>query len=305
MKFSMAPRILACLLAAAVSVTAQEKCNYTDVNALISQDLKTFYYPWCQTKNERAGGVPDQVSSTGSYKLDCNDAPGAPTGIGYGSLDTSGNRISSTTNVPKNVAYVAIAPDPTSEAQPTSFEIDGEKISSFEDPCNARNEIADVMTGVLWGGAACDPANVTNDIVDFMNEYWGVSSCTFTRDLPFQVYECEKDYLGYGRYEALGWYGVRNREAFWSEHTIWDRAFRVGCMHSDPCNAPERVKEATYRVMDPDYISSSSSDCDACSEYCNDSCSYHCSDSSGAFSVHASWVTMPSILGAIGLMALK
>ena len=294
----MAPRILSCLLAAAASVTAQETCNYTDVNALISQDLKAFFYPWCQTKSEEE--FPDQVRRAGSYKLECLDPPnGAPTGIGYGTLDTSGNRFSKTSNVPKNVVYEAIAPDPTSDATPTSFEINGEKLSPFEDPCNARNEVLTFMTGVLWGGATCDLADVTKDIVDFMNGIWGRSSCTFTTDLPFQVYECESGRES-ARYEALGWYGVQNLEEFWSEHTIYDRAFRVGCVHPDPCNALKRVKEATSRVTNPDFIGNSSSNCDVCSEYCNDSCSYYCSS---AFSMRASLVTMLSILGTIALMA--
>jgi len=307
----MNPRIiLSCLLVVSVSVsvptTAQNNCNYTDVNALILNGLRSYFNPWCGTNtiNEAL------MSTTGSYKLDCNDlVPYAPEGIGYGLLDTSGGRGTSTTNVPKNVVYEAIAPDPLSEAKPTSFEIDGHRISSFEDPCNASNEVADFMTDVLWGNATCAVTNVTNEIVGFMNDVWGRSSCTFIEDLPLTVYECKREGYdwSYARYEALGWYGVRNQEEFWSEHTIWDRAFRVGCMHPDPCNALQRVKEATNRVLDPDYDNSrnTSSVCETCSDYCNDSCSYYCSATAISPRISASWVTMPAILAAIALAVLS
>lgn len=323
MKFSMHPRILPCLLAVSVSVsvptTAQEQCNYTDVNAVIREGLQSYFHPWCDTeKNTDGPWYSDEAwSSTGSYRLDC-DSP-SDLGIGYGLLDTSGNRISSVTNVPKKVVYEAIATDPMSDAKPTSFEIDGNRISSFEDPCNAYNEVAGLMTDVLWGNATCDPANVTNEIVAYMNGVWGPSSCTFQRDRPLPVYECKRkgnDLIEWssGRYEALGWYHVRNEENFWSENTIWDRAFRVGCLHPDPCNALKRVKEATNRVLDPEYYISSSdqgdSACEICSDYCNASCSYYCggSDSSSAIAFSprscSSWGTMPTILAAIALVAL-
>ena len=150
-------------------------------------------------------------------------------------------------------------------------------------------------------------------IVGFMNDVWGQSSCTFIEDLPFPVYECKREGYdwSYARYHPLGWYRVGNQNASWSEHTIWD--LPVGCiMHPDPCNALQRVKEATNRVLDPDYNSrNSSSVCETCSDNCNDSCSYYCSDNDSSSAtaisprISASWVIMPAILAAIALAALS
>ena len=85
----------------------------------------------------------------------------------------------------------------------------------------------------------------------------------------------------------------------------------VGCMHPDPCNALQRFKESTNRVLDPDYNSRNSSSVgETCSDYCNDSCSYYCSDndSSSATSISprisASWVTYSSSSNSISISLL-
>ena len=86
----------------------------------------------------------------------------------------------------------------------------------------------------------------------------------------------------------------------------------VGCMHPDPCNALQRVKEAMNRVLNPDYSSrKSSSVCETYSDYFNDSCSYYCSDNDSSSAtaisprISASWVTMPAILAAVALAVLS
>ena len=46
------------------------------------------------------------------------------------------------------------------ERRTIAFEIDGHRIASFEDPCNASNEVVNLMTDVLWGNATCAFTNV-------------------------------------------------------------------------------------------------------------------------------------------------
>ena len=182
------------------------------------------------------------------------------------------------------------------ERRTIAFEIDGHRISSFEDPCYAFNEVADLMTDVLWGNATCavTKTSPTKSLVSWTT-FRGNRRAHSSKIFPSRSTSASARAMIRVMHDTRPWAGTG-----------------VGCMHPDPCNALQRFKKSTNRVLDPDYNSRNSSSVgETCSDYCNDSCSYYCSDNDSSSAtaisprISASWVIMPAILAAIALAALS